>query len=192
MTIGFDLDDVLLDFTNELHSYCNRYYNTNYERAHFKQNLAEMWDCSKEEEIKRVFDFYQSLDHWNALPINGAVEGIKNLRQWYNLFVVTAKPEGLKEKTLEWLDQHFSQMFDGVHFTNQYHGDGPKRTKGEVCKELGIEFFVDDSLENANDVANLEIPVLLFNAPWNQAEVQPPITRVHSWEEIVRILSHNE
>lgn len=39
------------------------------------------------------------------------------------------------------------------------------------------------------DVANCGIPVLLFDAPWNQGEMKPPITRVHSWDEIVEILS---
>lgn len=190
MIIGFDLDDVLLDFRETLHVYHNNNYGTNYKREQFKEALEEMWNCTIEESKKRVFNFYQSSEHRNAEPINGAVEKIKKLKQHHILHVVTARPEELKNITLEWLDKYFPQTFDGIHFTNQYqyHEKGPIRTKGEVCKELGIEFFVDDSLCNVNDIANFGIPALLFDGPWNQGEVKPPIRRVYSWDEIVEIL----
>lgn len=189
MTIGFDLDNVLLNLNDALCLYHNTTYGTKYEKEHMTSfELNEVWNCTKEEAIKRVFDFYQSPEHWNALPVNGAIEGIKNLKQYHNLHVITAKPEELKDKTSKWLNKHFPQMFDGIHFTNYYNGNGPKRTKGEVCRELNIEFFVDDFLENVNDVSSLGIPTLLFDAPWNHGEINPPIRRVYSWDEIVEIL----
>lgn len=189
MIIGFDLDDILFDFMTPFHSYNNKRYSTSYERPQYRKDLAKMWGVSEEEEVKRVFDFYQSPEHWNALPMAGAVEGVKNLRQKHNLFIITSKPENLKDKTLEWLDKHFPQMFDGVHFTNQYHGNGLRRTKGDVCRGLGVKFFVDDFLHNVEDVASSGVPALLLDAPWNQGEVKPPVTRVYSWEEIVKVLS---
>ena len=191
MTIGFDLDDVLLDFRESLHRYHNYRFGTDYKRHQFRENLAEMWNCSMEEEIKRVFNFYQLPEHWNSLPVDGAVDGVKKLRQSHNIFVITAKPEELREKTLEWLDRHFPQMFDGIHFTNQYHGSGLKRAKGEICRELGVEVFVDDTLDNVTDVADFGIPALLLDAPWNQGEIKSLVTRVYSWDEIVEILIEN-
>ncbi|MDO8729199.1 MAG: HAD hydrolase-like protein [bacterium] len=192
MTVGFDLDDVLLNFNDVLLQYYNTIYGTKHERKHRQSyELSEMWNCTREDAIQRMSDFYSSSAHWNAPPVDGAVERIRKLKQHHNLFVITAKPEELKDRTSEWLDKHFPQMFDGVHFTNHYQGDGPKRSKGEVCKELGIEIFVDDFLHNVEDVANLGIPALLFDAPWNQGEVKPPITRVYSWDEIVEILVEN-
>ncbi|PIP55788.1 MAG: hypothetical protein CO183_00770 [Candidatus Zambryskibacteria bacterium CG_4_9_14_3_um_filter_42_9] len=190
MNIGFDLDDVLLDFMNSLIPYHNNVFGTNNEREHFKNNdIASIWSCTKEEEIQRVFDFFASPEHLQASPIPGAVEGIRNLKEHHNLSVITARPEELKEKTIEWLEKHYANMFDGIYFTNQYHGSGPKRSKGEICHELGVNIFVDDILENAEDVVSFGIPVLLFDKPWNQAEVRSPITRVRSWEEIMKILS---
>ncbi|MEK7461706.1 MAG: hypothetical protein AAB586_01405 [Patescibacteria group bacterium] len=193
MTIGFDLDDVLLDFRESLHRYHNYRFGTDYKRHQFRENLAEMWNCTEEESKKKVFGFYQSSEHRNAEPINGAVEKIKKLKQHHILHVITAKPEELKNISLEWLDKHFPQTFAGIHFTNQYQYQekGLKRTKGEVCKELGVEFFVDDSLHNVNDIASFGIPALLFDAPWNQGEIKPPIHRVYSWDEIVEILIEN-
>ena len=189
MIIGFDLDDVLLNFNDALHPYHNSRYGTSYQIENITSfDLAKLWGVSEEEKNKRVLDFYSSPEHWDAEPVAGAVKGIKNLKQYHNLSIITAKPEELKDKTLEWLNKHFPKMFDGIHFVNHY-GSGQRRGKGEVCNELAMEIFVDDSLDNVKDVANCGIPVLLFDAPWNQGEVKPPITRVHSWDEIVKILS---
>ncbi len=189
MTIGFDLDDVLLNFNDILLHYHNMNYGTKHERRHRQSyELQGMWSCTREEAIQRVSDFYSSLAHLNALPVDGAVESIKELKRYHDLYVITAKPEELKNRTIEWLDKHFPKMFDGVRFTNHFQGDGPKCSKGEVCKNLGIEFFVDDSLHNVEDVASVGIPALLLDAPWNQGEVKPPIRRVYSWDEIVNIL----
>jgi uncharacterized protein len=185
MIIGLDLDDTLVDFREALHAHYNKRYGTNYKREHFMDNLAQMWNCSDEESVNRVFDFYHSLEHWEALPVAGAVDGIKKISQSHTLFIITSKPDELKEKTNEWLNKHFPDMFDRVCFTNQYHGNDPKRTKREICLELGVEIFVDDMLGHADDVACSGIPVLLLDAPWNHAVVKSPITRVYSWEEIV-------
>src|SRR3989344_5898489 len=161
MTIGFDLDDVLLNFNHAPSLYHNTTYGTKYERKHVTSiELSKIWNCTIEEALRRISDFYLSAEHWNATPVDGAVENIKKLKQYHN-----------------------------IHVTNQYHGNGLKRTKGKVCKELGIELFVDDCLENVNDVVSSGIPALLFDAPWNQGEVKPPITRVYSWDEIVDFLS---
>ncbi|MDP3874906.1 MAG: hypothetical protein Q8Q22_00080 [bacterium] len=188
MKIGFDLDDVLLGFFDALHPYCNSRYGISCHRKDLTSyDLAKLWRVSEKEAINRVFDFYSSLEFQNTLPVNGAVEGIKKIKQYHHLSIITARPEELKDKTLEWLNQHFLGMFDNIYFVNHY-GSDQRRNKGEVCNEFGVEIFVDDSLENVDDVANFGIPALLFDAPWNQGEVKPPITRVYSWDEIVEIL----
>ena len=189
MIIGFDLDDVILDFHGVLHPYHNQRFGTNFQKEHFTSwHVHEVWGCSKEDAADRILEFYESPEHWEAQPMEGAVEGVKNLKQFHDLHIITAKPEDLKERTLEWLDKHFPSVFSGVHFANHL-GNGPRRSKGEITNELGIEIFVEDSLKNAEDVSSHGIPVLLFDSPWNQAEVEPPITRVRSWDEIVEILS---
>lgn len=184
--IGFDLDDVLMDFNNSLCIFHNREYGTTYSRNDiFTFNLEKVWNCGREQAVRRVLDFYDSELHTNILPVIGAVDGILALKDSYDLYIVTAKPEALKDQTYRWLHKHFYHAFKDVYFTNHFLGEGPRRSKGEICRELGIDLFIDDSLENAYSIATVGVPVLLFDTPWNQEDVAPPIHRVKGWEQIV-------
>jgi uncharacterized HAD superfamily protein len=191
--IGIDLDDVLLNFNENFFIYHNDKYGTNHQRKDsIDYQLENILRTTKEEAVKRVLDFYESSNHANAKPVNGSVEAIKTLAKDHILFIVTSKPEALEKMTLQWLNKHFPKMFRGVYFTNHFHG-GEKRNKADVCKELGIQVFIDDSLEYVKNISSdAAIPVLLFDAPWNQEPVKSPINRVYSWAEIVDWLERGE
>lgn len=188
-TIGFDLDEVLLDFNNAFCSYHNRVYGTNLRRSDLIVfEYEKIINCSKEEVIKRVVDFYTSPEHLNTKPMDGAVEVINKLKDDNTLIIITSKPEMLREETLKWINKYFPNSFKDVFFTNHFYGNGLRRSKGDVCKEVGVDMFIDDNLENLENVLSMGIPALLFDAPWNQYASKYPMTRVKSWNEILEIL----
>src|SRR3984885_4276999 len=111
--IGFDLDDILLEFDDPMREYHNVTYNTNLKREDSRiWNLWDRWDCTPEESVKRLQDFFAHEYHFNALPVSGSMRGIQTLKENNTLVIITAKPENLREKTLEWLDTHFPNMFE--------------------------------------------------------------------------------
>lgn len=191
--IGLDFDDVLMDLHEALHPYCNPRYNANLSRdqlTHYRLN--EFWGCTVEELERRVVDFYHSEAHHNAKPVRGAPEAVRELSKNNSLVVITSRPQFIKEKTLEWLTRHYGDLFDQVYFTNLFAGGGAKKTKAEVCRELGVDVFVDDHIDYARDVAQTGKKVLLYNAPWNQSdELHPNITRVESWDHILSHLAQS-
>lgn len=189
MKIGVDLDDVLLGLNEALCAFHNREYGTSYKPEEVTEFLIHgLWDCSPEEAIERVFLFYQSPEHLNAKPVRGSVEAISKLKEKHSLHLVTAKPESVRQITTDWLDKYFPKMFDGIHFTNQFHGND-KKLKSEVCQELRIELFIDDALHNAEDITSVGVPVLLLDQPWNRKPIDNNlVTRVKSWEEILKKL----
>ncbi len=190
MIIGFDLDDVLLNFHDSLREYCNVQYNRNHARSEVKSYFIEdTFGLSREEGFKAVTDFYTHPAHREIPPMIGAIEGINTLKENHKLFIVTARPETTEENTLHLINKYFPNTFQEIHFTNHFYGSTIRRMKSELCKKLGIEIFIDDSLNNANDIAEFGIPVLLFDAPWNQGELKHPTTRVYSWPEIVKKLN---
>jgi uncharacterized HAD superfamily protein len=190
MKIGFDLDDVLLDFNTALISYAQRVHNMRYKRENIiSYDYRVVWKCSEEKAKKIIFGFYKSPEHKTAKPIQGARLGIETLKKNNELFVISSKPEHLRQTTMEWLNKHFPKMFVAVYLTNHFHGNGKKQTKGGLCGKLGIETFVEDAPEHAKNVAEIGIPVILFNTPWNQGVSDQQIKRAFNWRQIVSFLT---
>ena len=188
--IGIDLDDILLNFNDAFVKFHNEKYGTSHTRKNVTDfHLENVWDISREEMLKRLDAFYTSDHHKNAQPIEGAIEAINKLAKENELHVITASPEDMKKEIIAWLGTHFQGKFKNVHFVNKSIFGTSMKNKSEVCKELGIEVFVDDALHNAEDIAQLGVPVFLLDTPWNQGEVKPPIARVHSWDEIMQRLA---
>ena len=85
---------------------------------------------------------------------------------------------------------HYGNAFASVFFLGSLHGnkDGKKRTKREVCDELGIDIFIEDSMENAVNIASPTRPVFLLDKPWNQGELVGNVKRVKGWEGVMEVL----
>lgn len=185
--IGLDFDDVLIDFNGGLTRFHNENYGTSYSKEHVTEwDYSLFWECSKEEALRRIREFIRSSHHTQVSPIIGAVDAIKRLKEKCDLFIVTARDESVSNQTAILIDEHFPESFESVHFL---HKDDKKvrGTKGEVCTELDIDIFVEDSLTNAQHTSDAGIKTLLFDAPWNQAEELPKnVTRVFSWDEILK------
>ena len=188
--LGFDLDDVLLDFNKNILACSNARFGTQDKREDMSEfHLDVIWKTTREQAKERVFEFYNSPEHAQIRPIEGAVEAIQKLKQNNKLFIITSRPDSHRDSATAWLEKYFPNSFEQIFFTNQFHGQGTPKMKSEVCRELGIETFIDDGFYNAEDIAESGVPVLLYNAPWNQSKIKNPlITRVYSWDEIVQKL----
>ena len=77
----------------------------------------------------------------------------------------------------------------GGEFCNSQYDNGVKeKTKGQLCKDLEIDFFIDDSITNVQNTHEAGVTTFLFDAPWNRDFVHTDIVRVRSWKEIEEIL----
>ncbi len=189
MIIGVDLDDVLLSFFDTFCNYINTHRGTSYTRNSLTSfYLESSWGWSTEEASKAIREFYASHEHISAAPVTGAQEAIARIGKKHELHIITSKPDYLREATEKWIERFYPDSFKRIHFTNQFHSESIKRTKAQVCKEIGATILIDDSLENARNVAAEGIKVFLLDAPWNREEVIPPIVRAYSWEEIANLL----
>jgi hypothetical protein len=184
MKIGIDFDDVLFDFTTKLCEWHNKNYGTNLKRENIDNYyLPDLFQCARKEEIVRVGEFYESKEHSDLYPVTGAVEAVRELNKNNELFIITARPETVRGVTEELVQRYFSGMFESVRFTGKFLGSGIE--KSDICRNLGIDIFIDDFEDNLTGISSIGIKSLLFNAPWNQGELGSGITRVYSWSEIV-------
>jgi uncharacterized HAD superfamily protein len=192
MKIGIDIDGVIAELIDALHLWHDKEYNFSrlvHERTDF--SLAYQLNCSQEESLKRLFEFFKTEDFKKVLPVKDSIEAINNLAKNHELHVITARSKRVEEETLRWLNEHFSlDNFEKIHISGHDDGHNLKKSKGENCLELGIELMIEDCLAYAKEIASKGVKVLLFDRPWNPTETLPDnIIRVKSWEEIVEYIN---
>ncbi len=91
------------------------------------------------------------------------------------IHLITARETRYEEITRRWLAQY------DIPYTDLWFEDA----KGMLCKDLGIEVFVDDYWDNCLDIRNHGAIALLMLAPHNRGyQTEKGIYRVKNWEEI--------
>jgi uncharacterized HAD superfamily protein len=193
MRIGLDLDEVVADGMATVVALHNKRHGTSFKVEQFNTwNLHEVWGGTEEEAIKEMNDFFLSGAMRDIDPIAGSLEAIAELKaKGHELYIITGRADSYIPATEAWLEKHFPDIFLGVHYANLFSLENQPRKKSEICKEFGIELFVDDNTSNAIDVASVCPRVFLFDQPWNRNVESPKvlpvnIERIYSWEEILR------
>jgi len=190
MIIGVDLDEVLAGVLPELIKYHNDKYNTNFEKEQFNSfDLWKIWNCTKEESLERVFDFYNSKYFRNIQPVEGSQEAIDILSKKHDLVVITSRASVVKDKSIEWLSNYFPDKFSKACFTSPWYEEESGYEKAQACKELKVKVHIDDNLSFARKCSENGTKVLLYNQPWNQLDKSDSLPenmkRVYSWNDIV-------
>ncbi|MGM0410958.1 MAG: LNS2 domain-containing protein [Bacillota bacterium] len=177
---GIDIDGVI---TDEGSANDNIWHNALCD--HFSQNLNR---------IKNVYDFAEAYNlserELNEF-INENIEYIyknvkvypkasKVINQLYNngfkIHLITARHKEYNNITKNWLKKH----------SIPYHSLSHEDDKAPLALKKNIELFIEDNYNNAIDIANNGIKVLLMNKYHNlNRELINNITRVNNWDEIV-------
>lgn len=189
MKIGVDLDEVLTEYVKNFIAFHNQNYGTKLNFKDIKKYLFyELLGISVEEDLKRQYKFFETDLFKQIRPVNGAIKGVDKLNNNFEMIIITARPNEIKDKTVKWIEGYFPDIFSQIIFTNKHSlNNDLKREKHDICLGIGVNLIIEDSLTTAEKCASMGIRVLLLDRPWNQAENLPDgIKRVYSWEEIVR------
>lgn len=149
MKIAIDLDEVLVDYTDSF----LRFYNTTYQTDFKRKQIVEyawwkLFNCTKEEIIKRAYNFYETKYFRSLQPIRGSKEVVSILVRNHDLSIITSRPSDVEKETLAWLNRYFPQKFSEVYFTNKWSNNSyPNTKKSDLCKELGIPIIIEDAPE---------------------------------------------
>jgi uncharacterized HAD superfamily protein len=191
MKIGVDIDEVIAETINAVIAFHNEAYGTTLKKADFSSyDCHEIWGGTEEEAILKWHEFFET-DHFTSIsPIAGAYPALLALKQkGHELFAITARQHLIAKQTEDWVDEYFPDIFSGIYFGNRSGLEGIKRKKSDMCTELGITILIEDDLHHANDCVKHGIEVFLFDKPWNQKELPNNAQRVHSWSDIMGMIS---
>lgn len=194
MRIGIDLDEVLAEFVLQITQYYNNKYNTNFKKEDYKNyDLWNTWGNTKEEAVNEIALFYQTSLFDNMPLVEKSKEAILKLKENHALYIITSRQDNLRPKTLEWVEKNFQGVFDKICFSHNYLFQDNLKTKKEICDELCIDVFIEDSTTYVQECASENRQAILIDRPWNQElGNHPHIKRANDWDEIVEIIEEIE
>lgn len=176
LTIGIDIDGTVTDpgsIVPLMNETLGR--NLRFEDC-IEYNLANVYDITDDEFASWLMQYGEKL--YTSAPVHGNADEI--LRGWYSshrLVYISAREEKHMDVTKDWFNR-----FDIPYHTIELIGSHDKLAAAAKWK---IDLFIEDRLENALQISeSLQIPVLLFDTPYNQAELPGLVHRVFSWDEV--------
>lgn len=188
--IAVDVDDVLFPTNDGIRNFVNTHYEANLSHEDHTQPgeyigyFERVWGVDHETAETWYRSFIESGALTQMQPIEGAIEVLAELEKNYELVVISARHEEQVEMTHQWLVAHFPSVFKDVRFiSGWYHGR--KISKGDVCKEIGATYLIDDHTEHCLQAENAGTKALLFGEyGWSKNDTANTLTRVKDWSEV--------
>jgi uncharacterized HAD superfamily protein len=179
-----------------LNNFYNKKFGTSFNVGDYKyHDLEKTWGGSKEDAVIIVEEFFQSPDFSEILPIANSPKSVLNLSKKHELFLVTSRPQNIKQRTLEFLQNYFPKEIKKVIHTGQYVSPASSINKFDVCVQEKADVLIEDCLEIAIDCANHGLKTFLLDSSLNQlnrehseGKIPKNLLRVKSWPEIVERL----
>ncbi len=185
MKIAIDIDGVLLDIMITYLKIFNNKYNTKYEKKDVTNwEFFKEWEVSEEE----AFDiFYRIYQDSMLVPFidNDAPEVMRKLRNYYDVFIVSARTPEYENSIIKKLNFH--NIKKGVHYEDLillHH------KPNDIKLSLDFDIYVDDNPNLVEPIKRIvRKKLLLFDQPWNQdVAVYENVKRIFNWKDVEREL----
>lgn len=177
LRVGLDLDDVVVEFINELVVFTNAIKRTDYSIDDITSYDCNALFDSPEEKDEIIGMFYNSYMFKNLPFTNGFDRVYKRLSSKHHIYFITARYGDAIPITRQFFKEQELPV-DKLFFS---------KNKGFEAKRLGLDLFVDDALHNLEHIAvNSSTKPVVFNRPWNQDN--DTFHRVYSWKDVEQLV----
>ena len=141
--IAVDIDDVLSQSSQKFVEVSNALWGHQLKPEDYNEDWSKVWGVSVKVARNR-----SDLLHANGLfgdtdSFSEALPVLRELAKKYRLVVSTSRRTSIEKLTREWLEKHFTVIFDGVFFAGIYdephgvrHEDRLARTKNDLLLEI--------------------------------------------------------
>lgn len=187
--IAVDMDDVLLEHAQAFVNYSNTFYGTKITVNDYSEDWSELWKVDYIELNARVAQYsYSEIPKFR--PIKNAYNILRDLAKDYTLVIVTSRKKEYDQMSQDWIKKHYPHIFSAVYFAGIWDTitpDSIKGTKAAICRELNIDYLIDDQLKHCLAFAEFGVQGLLFgDYSWNQTTDKLPdnVIRCPSWESV--------
>lgn len=185
-----DFDDVLVEFCRGFYAWHNKVHGTRitYEGA-WTFEIDKLLKIDPSLKNQRVMDFWLSPEHAKIEQCADAFAAMVTLREHYAIHMATARPQSIKQQTDYLIQRYYPDIFETVSYLGFYH-DAPdkRRTKDQICDELGATAFIDDAFHNVTTCVKEGRTVIMPDRPWNQGKEHSKVLRTYGWSDILTAL----
>lgn len=189
LRIGIDVDDVLAE---SLPAYMEAFRNRFGHEVRIEEAAWEIFRRYPEISPTQMWGFFSELEATDFLgtrPVYPeAAAGVRGLAAaGHRLFVVTGRLSQHRDHTRRLLQRAgLLELFEDLVHRD---GEAAAEYKPRIVRELRLDILIEDELHVALAAARVPIPVLLFDRPWNQADLPPGVRRVADWQEVLRLIA---
>ncbi len=112
-----------------------------------------------------------------ASPLSKDAKQILNRwKDFYELYFISARGANVRDVTFDWFEQH-AIRYDHIELIGTHK-------KIATAKQHQVDLFFEDKHDNAVEISEeLDIPVILFDTPYNRDPVPNKVVRVSNWLE---------
>lgn len=110
-----------------------------------------------------------------------AKQVLSDWHKQFELYYISARGENVLDVTYEWFSKQ-SIPYDNITLIGSHN-------KVQTAKNFAVDAFFEDKHDNAVVLAEeLNIPVILFDTPYNREPVPNNVFRVNNWLEADQII----
>ncbi|GIN85467.1 putative nucleotidase YqfW [Heyndrickxia sporothermodurans] len=113
----------------------------------------------------------------------GAKEVLSKWKEQFQLYFISARSSNLMEVTENWFTQN-DLLYHHIELIGSHH-------KVDAARKYNVDLFMEDKHDNAVMIhEELNIPVILFDTPYNRLPIPDGVIRVKNWEEAEAWVNH--
>ncbi len=172
---GIDIDGTVTCPTSMI-PFLNKAFNLNITLEDIKEyDLTPLVDISKEE-FAQWFRENEPFIYRDSPLADGAKEILAKWKQTHELYFISARGSHLQQITEEWFLENALE-FDHIELIGTHD-------KIAAAKNFKVDIFFEDKHDNAVMIHEAcQIPVILFDTPYNQDPIPNGVIRVNNWQE---------
>ena len=195
MKIGIDIDGVLTDIEKWQLDYGSKFYYENYHKGivNYKgYETDEIFDSNREcDDLfwNKYFEDYSI--NVEARKFSGEV--ISMLKDdGYEIYIITARGSFLSNSSSVMSKEENEQIVkEWLNKNNIYYNQiiFSREDKLDICIANKIDIMIEDKVDNINKIST-QIPVICYNAGYNEQCMGKNIYRVYSWYDIYNTIKN--
>jgi len=190
INIGIDIDCVLANSIDLFIPFLNEKFKKNLTIDDIKHyEFSKCYGISGNEVLEAFKELTEKKMWMNIEPTFFANEFLLKLKKNdFNSIIITSRPEQhMKSLTENWLKKH-NLSYDKLLFMDEKIDKDKFQTA--LRNNIKLDLFIEDCPEFADNMVKYEIPILIYDYPFNQI-VNKKIKRIFNLKEALEFIKNN-